>query len=169
MKIFLLGMMGSGKSYWSKVLAQQLQLTAYDLDAMIEHNEQQSIATIFQQKGEIYFRQLETDTLKIFAEKDNFVVATGGGTPCFNNNMEWMNEHGITVWINESIKILMNRLRNEKEERPLIKDVDNNELEAFIVDKLKERKVFYLQANYIFNGKDLANDVLLNILKNVKL
>jgi shikimate kinase len=83
--------------------------------------------------------------------------------------MEWMNEHGITVWINESIEILMNRLRNEKEERPLIKDVDNNELEAFIVDKLKERKVFYLQANYIFNGKDLANDVLLNILKNVKL
>lgn len=102
-------------------------------------------------------------------QKDNFVVATGRGTPCFNNNMEWMNEHGITVWINESIEILMNRLRNEKEERPLIKDVDNNELEAFIVDKLKERKVFYLQANYIFNGKDLANDVLLNILKNVKL
>ena len=161
--------MGTGKTYWGQLWAKQYHLRFFDLDNEIEKHTGLTIPQIFEQHGETFFREQERERLISFEKEDNFILSTGGGTPCFYNNMQWMNEHGITVWINESIEILMNRLRNEKEERPLIKDVDNNELEAFIVDKLKERKVFYLQANYIFNGKDLANDVLLNILKNVKL
>ncbi len=110
MKIFLVGMMGSGKSFLCKQLAYELKLACNDLDTEIEKIQQNSIKEVFNIKGEDFFRKIETETLQNFANKNNFVLATGGGTACFNNNMQWMNEQGITIWLNEKIDILQKRL-----------------------------------------------------------
>lgn len=155
MKLFLIGMMGSGKSYWSKRLAEQLQLKYFDLDSIIEQNCKLKINAIFEQFGESYFRQAETNALKNFANQNNFIVATGGGTPCFNNNMQWMNEHGTTIWIDEPIDILVSRLKKEKDHRPLIKQLNDVELKDFLLQKLNERNPFYNQAKFKVNSEML--------------
>jgi len=149
LKIFLIGMMGSGKSYWAEKLSHQLKCSHYDLDSMIEAMEEKTIAEIFEEKGETYFfRKKESSVLKWFAQKNSFVLATGGGTPCFNNNMQWMNENGITIWLNENLDVLTKRLLKEKIHRPLIKAIPDDEIKNFLESKLAERTPFYMQAKY---------------------
>src|ERR1700694_3998885 len=114
MKLFLIGMMGTGKSHWTKKLSKKLKSGGYDLDYLIESHEEKTIAEIFSEDGESYFRRSEAKILRWFAEKKTFVLATGGGTPCFHENMDWMNEHGVTVWIDEPIDVLVERLIPEK-------------------------------------------------------
>ena len=118
-KIFLIGMMGSGKSYWTKKLSKKLKCGGYDLDNVVEINEEKTIAEMFEQDGEEYFRKAEAKVLRWFGEKKTFILATGGGTPCFHDNMNWMNKHGITIWLDEPIEILVERLKPGKELRPL--------------------------------------------------
>src|SRR4029078_10045406 len=99
MKIFLLGFMGSGKSYWGRQLSQKLLIPYFDLDEQIVNNEGASINEIFDKKGEEYFRLLEKDTLHIITEsRESMIMACGGGTPCFFNNIEYMKQAGTTVW-----------------------------------------------------------------------
>ena len=148
MKIFLIGMMGSGKSYCAQRIAKKLKLRAYDLDNLIEMTEDLTISEIFEEEGEAYFRKLEATVLRWFGEKKSFVVATGGGTPCFHNNIEWMNENGITIWLNESVDVLVERLKPEKGHRPLISELSDDELGAFLTKKLAERAPFYNQAKH---------------------
>ena len=155
MKLFLIGMMGSGKSYWASKLAKQYKTTAYDLDHLIEILEEKTIAEIFAEQGEEYFRKAETKVLRWFGEKKNFVLATGGGTPCFNNNMEWMNKNGTTVWLNEPVETLVKKLQPEKAHRPLIKDLSDDNLAAFLQKKLEERSAFYSQANHHLQEKEI--------------
>ena len=145
-KIFLVGMTGSGKSYFSKQLAESLCCNAFDLDDVIELNEKKTISQIFSDDGEEYFRNIEAKILRSFATEKNFVLATGGGAPCFHNNMQWMNENGLTVWLNEKIEVLVERLKQEKQQRPLIKNLSDDELKNFLSNKLAERKPFYGQA-----------------------
>ncbi|MCZ2223348.1 MAG: shikimate kinase [Chitinophagales bacterium] len=145
MKIFLIGMMGSGKSFLGKQIAGKLQLSMFDLDNLIEAKEKSSIEEIFSKKGEKYFREIETKILRSFSNEESFVLATGGGAACFNNNMEWMNEEGITVWLNETIDIITERLLNEKKQRPLIKNIKDDELKEFLKELLEERNQFYKQ------------------------
>lgn len=152
--IFLIGMMGSGKSYWSKQIAHVLQYTAYDLDTLIEAGETKTIARIFADNGEDYFRKAESAMLRSFAAKKNFVLATGGGTPCFYDNMQWMNLQGITIWLDEPIDILVQRLQQEKSHRPLIKNLEDHELKSFLLTKLEERKPFYGQAKIRWAGEE---------------
>ena len=109
-KIFLIGMMGSGKSYWTKYLSKKIKTGGYDLDFIIESNEEKTIAEIFAEDGEDYFRQQEAKILRWFKEKKTFVLATGGGTPCFSENIKWMNQQGLTIWIDEPIEELVKRL-----------------------------------------------------------
>jgi len=154
-RIFLLGMMGSGKSFWCKQLAKNLKYGGYDLDYLIETHEEKTIAEIFAEAGEAYFRKTEAEILRWFAEKKTFVLATGGGTPCFHDNMKWMNKHGITIWINESVDALVERLKPEKNHRPLIKNLSDDELHNFLTKKVEERKPFYSQAQIILEGKDI--------------
>lgn len=156
MKIFLIGMMGSGKSYWSKIIAQQLKLTPFDLDTVIETAANKFIAQIFEEQGEVFFRTTETETLQSFSNKDNCIIATGGGTPCFNNNMQWMNQHGLTIWLNEPIEVLAKRLATEKAHRPLIKNLSDHELSGFLQQKLTERIPFYQQAKLHVSSKQLS-------------
>ena len=165
MKIFLIGMMGSGKSYCSKLLAEKLKTRVYDLDFLIESNEEKTIAEMFEDDGEEYFRKKESEILRWFNEKKDCVVATGGGTPCFNNNIEWMNDNGITIWLNESIDVLVQRLKPEKEHRPLIKDLTDEELGSFLSKKLEERKPYYSQATYIFEFSSMKIKDLIKLLK----
>lgn len=148
MKIFLIGMMGVGKSYWSQLLAKKLSYVAYDLDHVIVEAAGMSIADMFETKGEKYFRDLETSTLRSFGEKDDFILATGGGTPCFNDNIDWMNENGVTIWIDESPEVLVQRLTPEKSHRPLLSQLSDEELHQFLTSKLEERFPFYSKARY---------------------
>ena len=162
MKLFLIGMMGSGKSYWCKELAKKLKCGGYDLDFLIESSEEKTIAEIFADEGEEYFRKAEAKILRWFGEKKIFVLATGGGTPCFHENMQWMNKNGVTIWIDENIDVLAERLKPEKDHRPLIKDLSDDELKDFLSKKLEERKQFYSQSAIRLQGKDIN---LKNILK----
>jgi shikimate kinase len=165
MKIFLIGMMGTGKTHWSKRLSKKLKAGGYDLDFLIESHEEKSIAEIFAQDGEAYFRKTEAQVLRWFGEKKTFVLATGGGTPCFSDNMEWMNNHGITIWIDEPVAILAERLKPGKEHRPLIKDLSDDGLQQFLVNKLAERNAFYQQSTYHLQGDAISDAGFARIIK----
>jgi shikimate kinase len=147
-KIFLIGMMGSGKSYWAQKMAKWNKCVGYDLDKLIEMNEEKTIAEIFNEDGEDYFRKAEAKILRWFKEKKKFIIATGGGTPCFQENMHWMKKEGIVIWLDEPVEVLVKRLSPEKQQRPLISALSDSEIARFIEDKLVERHSFYAQANY---------------------
>src|SRR6185437_4093777 len=124
MKIFLIGFMGSGKTHWGRQLSAKLNLPFYDLDTVIIEKEKLSVAEIFDEKGEEYFRILEKETLEAVTDgQESFILSCGGGTPCFFNNIEFMKKHGKVVWLNTSVDTLMQRLRRERSSRPLIADV----------------------------------------------
>lgn len=148
MEIFLIGMMGVGKSYWSHLLAPKLNCDVYDLDSIIVEIAGKSVADIFAQEGEAHFRALETQVLHTFSGKKNFILATGGGAPCFNNNMEWMNAHGQTIWIDESVEVLAERLAPEKSHRPLLSQLSDDELHQYLNHKIAERIPFYGKAQF---------------------
>lgn len=155
MNFFLIGFMGSGKTYWGKIWAQQLGLDFYDLDAVIEEKEGRSIAIIFEKEGEPYFRTKETTALQQFSDINNAVIACGGGAACFNDNMQWMNAHGTTVYLSASPQYILSRVKEGKNKRPLISKLNEAELLFFIEQKLKEREPFYNQAKLILPVEDL--------------
>ncbi|MFT4152861.1 shikimate kinase [Parafilimonas sp.] len=164
MKIFLIGLMGSGKSYWAYKISKTLDIPAFDLDAAIESAEGKTIAEIFAEKGESYFRLKENEILKSFAQKENFILAAGGGAPCFHDNMEWMNANGITIWIDEPVSVIAARLQKEKSHRPLIANVADEALESFFYEMRNKRRPFYSSAKYHLNSGDLAEKHFLEIL-----
>ncbi len=145
-KIFLIGFMGSGKTHWGKLWSVKSGKQFFDLDEVIEQEEKKSVAEIFSQNGEAYFRQKEMEILQTFATKQNCIIACGGGTPCFNNNMQWMNANGTTVYLAATAQDIFKRVITEQEKRPLIKDFSPQELLVFIENKLQEREIYYLQA-----------------------
>lgn len=157
-KIFLIGFMGSGKSYWGKKWAQQYGLDFYDLDQLIETEHNKTIATIFENDGEDIFRQMETVELKKLAAKDKCIIACGGGTACYAENMQWMNDNGITVYLQASPQYIYDQVLEETEKRPLIKKVSRAELLFFIEQKLKEREPFYNQAKITLPVQDLHDN-----------
>jgi shikimate kinase len=159
-------MMGSGKSYWAQRVAENTKMDWIDLDQQIEKDTSMTIREIFAVNGENFFREKERDALQELSEYDNIIIATGGGTPCFHNNMQWMNDHGITIWIDEPIDILAERLKKEKENRPLIKDLSDKELYEFLSRKLAERSPFYLQAQYHLQDGNISEHRFAEILKS---
>lgn len=164
MKIFLVGFMGCGKSTKAKQLANLLACPVIDIDAVIVEQQQMSIADYFAANGEAAFRQLENEMLKSFEYPDTCVVATGGGLPCYFDNMEWMNQNGITVYLEMTPPQLVSRLHN-RDKRPLLKGMDDEQLLAFIIGKLEERNVFYHQSKLIINAFDLDPKELLEEIK----
>jgi len=159
MKIFLIGFMGCGKSTKAKQLASRLQCEVIDLDAVIAEQEGKTIAEYFEANGEASFRQLENQTLKNYPYPETCVVATGGGLPCFFDNMEWMNANGKSVYLYMEPPALVSRLHN-RQKRPLIKDMDDEQLLQFIEHKLSERSPFYTKAQLIVNAFDLDGEKL---------
>lgn len=156
--------MGSGKSYWGKQWATQLQYNFIDLDNRIIEAENCSVARIFEKKGEPYFRKLEAAILRTITEP-NTLVACGGGTSVYEDNLEWMNRTGITIYLKAPAKYLLENIKKEPGQRPLIKETNEAELLFFIQQKLKEREVFYTQAKYIMEVEALSLSSLDKIFK----
>jgi len=157
MKIFLLGFMGSGKTHWGRQISQKLKLRFFDLDEEIVSHAGKSISEIFAENGEEYFRLLEKDILHILAEShESFVMACGGGTPCFFNNIEYMNKTGTTAWVHTSVESLFSRLLAEKDKRPLIRDLGDDQLKGFIIKKYADRKMYYEQADVVVEEENIT-------------
>lgn len=165
--IFLIGFMGSGKTTLGKKVAQKTGYSFVDLDELIVREIGMSINDYFEKHGEASFREIERETLHRLGETSNTIIATGGGTPCHLDNMEWMNQHGKTIYIKLSPKALLSRLsQKETESRPLLKGKSNEELLTFITEKLEERNPFYHQAKIVFDGlqstpKDMIKQIVL--------
>ena len=165
MKIFLIGFMGSGKTHWGRLLAGKLQLPFYDLDTVITEKEKKSISDIFAEKDEEYFRYKEKEVLEeLVNEHEHFIISTGGGTPCFFNNIEFMKKSGRVVWLNTSIETLKQRLIKERMSRPLIRNIGESELKAYIIRKLSERKLYYEQADVMVNEESILLQPLIELL-----
>lgn len=143
--------MGSGKSTVGKGLAKALNLKFIDLDNYIESRNHRTIPTIFEQDGEEGFRKLEQKALHEISEFEDIVIATGGGAPCFFDNMEIIKKTGKSLYLNGTPRILAERLRNSKTERPLIKGKSEEELIAFIHETLNKRNEWYKQADVVLN------------------
>ena len=148
MVIYLIGMMGAGKSTFGKQLAQYLHYPFIDLDEAIVHHEGKSIEQLFASVGENGFRAIEQIALhRESTVQENKVIATGGGTPCFFDNMAYMNTTGCTIFLNISAAEIANRLsKANNHHRPLLKDKSKEEIQAFITQKLAERIPFYEEA-----------------------
>lgn len=143
MLIFLVGFMGCGKSYIGRNLAPLLHFDYIDMDKYIEEKEGISIAQIFEQKGEAYFRQLEKEFIENLDTEQNLVISTGGGVPCFFNNMEIMNNKGLTIYLNRSKDTVIERLIKGQHKRPLLSGLNPEQLGDFYEEKLSDRKPFY--------------------------
>jgi len=164
MKIFFIGFMGCGKTTWSRKLAARLGYEFVDLDQVLEEKAGMTIAEYFSVHGQEAFRQLESKILKETPYAKNAVISTGGGLPCFFDNMEWMNANGKTLYIKLSPKTLAERLDKGKTERPLLHGLHGDELVNFIAEKLAEREGFYEQATYIIDGIDMSVDMLAEVV-----
>lgn len=159
MKIVLIGYMGSGKSTVGKILAARLNYSFMDLDEQIELSENMPIPEIFKKKGEIYFRKLENKVLKnLLSNPGSFVLATGGGTPCYGNSLELMLNSPDTgvVYLKTSIPVLSERLFESRNRRPLLEHLESmEEMKNFIGIHLFERSHFYNQADFIIETKEI--------------
>ena len=181
MIVFLIGFMGSGKSFYAKGLSEHLDVPFVDLDQFIEEQQAISISEIFEKMGESAFRTLESlalqqvyeDLLSRTTEKQDKngilgIISCGGGTPCFNQNLEWMNKHGLTIWINPAEAIIWERLIKERQTRPLIANLTEDELRDFIHQKLIERKPYYEKAQSVINQPDLTISEFVNTIQHAK-
>lgn len=157
--IFLVGFMGCGKSTFGRKLAKTLEYSFIDMDTYIEEKAGKTIPQIFTQNGELHFRQLETEAITALSKQANCIIATGGGAPCFNANMDKMNAVGKTVYLELSPQKLAERLSLDATERPVLEGRSGDELVGFIASKLKEREVFYQQAHYIVDA-DKPEDLI---------
>jgi shikimate kinase len=159
-RVYLIGFMGSGKSTAGKKLAGKLGWDFIDLDAEIEKNEGRPVRRIFSEKGEDYFRELESKTLRNLQTLKDSVISSGGGTPCFLNNLEFMKQTGKVVYLKMKPSQLKKRLEQGIEERPLLKEKSGDELVKYITKILAEREKFYLDADLIVDGMSLdINDL----------
>ena len=154
-RIFLIGYMGSGKSSVGRLLATKLNWQFIDLDLFIENRYRKSVSLIFSESGEMAFREMEQNMLREVALFEQAVISTGGGAPCFHNNMTLMKQSGITVYLKVPISKLTNRLDTSKQNRPLIKNKTKEELAAFITENLKVRETFYNEADLVFDTEKI--------------
>ncbi|MDP5172915.1 MAG: shikimate kinase [Bacteroidia bacterium] len=162
----LLGFMGSGKSTLGRQIAAELQRPFLDLDSLLEEKEGMSIAQIFAQKGEAYFRKLESDMLAntLRSAQQGSILSVGGGAPCFHDNMKTMNEYATTVFLDVSAKALAIRLEPNRQERPLISNLSPEGFLSWIEEKLSERRHWYAQAEVVLSGDHLTKEDLLQLI-----
>ena len=158
--IFLVGYMGSGKSTIGRLLAANLHFQFIDLDAWIENRFHKTIRELFAEYGETKFREMEHKGLEELSAFRDVVVATGGGAACYHQNMEWMNAHGVTIYLATSVEILVGRLSAAKAKRPLVSDKSDADLESFIIESLHRRELFYRQAHLVVDSTSDAAEVL---------
>lgn len=141
--------MGSGKSTLGKRLAKRLNVPFIDADHEIEKHHNKSIAEIFTQFGESRFREIEAEYIESIPNNEEFVLATGGGMPCFGHNMDMLNQKGFTIYLERPAKELAHRLKQSKNKRPLLEGLEEDELVQFIEGKLAQRESYYHKAEFI--------------------
>jgi shikimate kinase len=156
--------MGSGKTTLGKKLARALNRTFVDSDAAIEQVAGMKISEIFETYGEDHFRQLETEWIEQLSIDSPAVIATGGGMPCFNNNLQNLKNKGIVLYLQRPAKELFKRLKNAKFKRPLLAAMSDVEMLSFIEEKLNEREVFYLQADEVLSREQQEIRTLLRLI-----
>lgn len=164
--IYLIGFMGSGKSTAGRELARLLGWSFTDLDTEVEKREGKTIREIFDQEGEDYFRNLETKVLRDLNTHTNSVISTGGGTPCHSDNMDFMLENGLTIYLKMTPSELRERLAHTTGERPLIKDMDQVQLLSFIEEKLAVRGKWYERSEITLAGNNLEIRSVLPFVKS---
>lgn len=151
-RIFLVGFMGSGKTTLGRAYAKAEELEFIDLDWYIEERFHKEVRQLFAEHGEKGFREIEQNMLKEVAQFENVIIACGGGTPCFFDNMDYMNGMGQTIFLNAHPEILFRRLSVAKKKRPLLANKNNEELKQFIRESLDKRGEFYRKAHIVFNA-----------------
>ena len=149
MVVYIVGYMYSGKSTYGRTLAERLGYDFVDLDHMIEERYHSSIGLIFQHYGEAAFRKMEQEELHKTGEMENVVVATGGGTPCYGDNMDYILEHGTSIYIKQTTEKILERQRRSRKQRPLLAQMSDAELEAYVRRQMEEREVYYRRADYV--------------------
>ena len=168
MRIYLTGFMGAGKTFLGKLWAEDNSLSFFDLDLLIEDEERMSVEKIFSTYGEDYFREKEAAVLRNTDRFDDCIIACGGGTPCFFDNMKWMNKTGVTVFLNESPENIFHHIINEKKMRPLLKSQTAESLPVFIEEKLNERIPFYSQSKISLPAEHLNRNGFNFILNQIQ-
>ncbi|MEQ9288435.1 MAG: shikimate kinase [Cyclobacteriaceae bacterium] len=167
-KIFLVGLPGSGKSTFGKKLAAQIELDFIDLDTEIVKHEAMSIPEIFKHRGEDAFRTIERDNLEeVIKNKDCFVLATGGGAPCFFNNIETMISAGVVIFLNEDIEEIVTRVSIEKATRPLIEKIGDDDMFKNLTALYKKRFPFYNKADLTLSPEEISIDKALEKLSQL--
>lgn len=156
--IFLIGYMGCGKSTLGRIASSMSDRSFIDLDSYIEGRFHATVREIFAERGEERFRELERAMLHEVGLFEDVIVACGGGTPCFFDNMEWMNAHGTTVYLDTSVDKLFARLKRGRHKRPLIAEKTDEELRDFIVKALEERMPHYSKAKIVFRSDLLDSE-----------
>jgi shikimate kinase len=158
-------MMGVGKSTIGKKMASILGYTFIDLDKEIEKQEGKSISTIFENEGEEYFRKLESQTLQSI-KQNKIIIATGGGTPCYNNNMEHIKMVGTSIYLKANSALIFDRIHHHIDKRPLLKGMNEEQLRTYIEHKIIEREPYYSRADYVFDIPASSSE---SIVKSISL
>ncbi|MEI7499447.1 MAG: shikimate kinase [Bacteroidota bacterium] len=166
MRIYLIGYMASGKSYLGKLLAEKLGYLFLDIDHLFEKRFRISVLDFFMKYDEDSFRKIERSLLHETLDHDDVVISTGGGTPCFFDNMRFINKGGISIYLHCEIPTLVNRLLHVKRKRPLLKDITAAELEEKVKLQLEERAFYYNQANYTIDMENLDINIILEWIRN---
>ena len=156
-RILLIGFMAAGKTTLGKALARDLGLQFIDLDHYIENRYCCTVSQLFANRGEEAFRQIERNILHEVAEFEDVIISTGGGTPCFFDNMEYMNAQGITVFLEASADVIYARLTIARTQRPLVANKTADELRQYIAEMLERRNPYYTRAHHTFCANRLEN------------
>ena len=164
MRIYLIGFMGCGKSTFGKRLAKKLDYSFIDMDAVIEEKAGKDIVQIFEEDGEHEFRRLEKETLYETLKIEKCVIATGGGTPCSDDHMDFINQNGVSVYLRMSPLSIAHRLENAKKQRPLTKGKKGDVLLEYIKEKLYVREKYYMQSHCIIKGETVKPDQVISLI-----
>lgn len=156
-RVILIGYMGSGKTTLGKALSKDTGMMFYDLDWYIESRMHKSVSQIFSEQGEEAFRKIEYNMLHEVAEFEDVIISCGGGTPCFFDNMDYLNRQGDVIYLKASPETLCRHLAMAKTERPLLKNKSSEELVAYIAEHLRERELYYGKARHILDINVLDN------------
>jgi shikimate kinase len=165
MLIYLIGFMGSGKTTIGKSLSRLLEYEFIDMDHFIEEETGMTIPEIFEKKGEAWFREQEKESLKTLSIKENVIISTGGGTPCYFNNMELIKNTGVSFYLHLTPAAFASRVYNPNTQRPLLKGKSKEQLISYAEEMLEKREPYYKRANYIIESLNLRPETLVNIIK----
>ncbi len=161
-RIILIGYMGAGKTTVGRALSKELGIPFYDLDWYIENRRRKTVSEIFAEQGEEGFRKIEHNMLHEVAEFEDVIISCGGGTPCFYDNIDYMNQQGQVVYLKATPEVLYQHLIMGKGDRPLLKGKSKEELMTFITEQLKQRETFYSKAQYTFDVNVMDNNEKIN-------